>query len=128
MLLLFAMAKIGTVISEWFGLLPHAELGAQFWMFTIGVAEIFCIWLMLFVLPVKRSYQLISVLGISFLIYRLVINPTQCPCMGAAPNLLPWLKVNAQFILMTIPFWWLCLGLWGWAREITLGKANPICA
>lgn len=117
-LMLFAMAKIVTVLAEWSGLLHNSNFSGQVAMFCIGIAELAAVSIMVFVLSIKQSCELIALIGATFLVYRFVINPTTCPCMGAAPDLLPWLKVNAQVVLVTIPCWWLWLGLWGWAREI----------
>jgi len=120
LLLSFALAKLGTVVarhSGWLPQLPQSQLHDADVMLYAGIGELIGVVLIVFFLNVKQSCQLFAVIGIAFLIYRYFLFQLACPCMGAAPELIPWLKINQQTVLMTIPIFWLLLGLWGWARE-----------
>jgi len=121
LLLSFAVAKMATFFVRLFGYLPklpHSEAAQEYLMLVAGMAELASVFLLAFYLSPKSSCQLIASIGATFLVYRFILNPTHCPCMGAAPMLLPWLKVNEQIILLTVPAGLLLLGLWGWACEV----------
>jgi hypothetical protein len=119
LLLCFALAKLLTIFARRFGFLPHllqSQVSDERLMFYAGIGELAAVFLILYVLNVKSSCQLIALIGASFLIYRYVMFDMPCPCMGAAPALVPWLKINERIILLTVPIIWLLTGLWGWAR------------
>jgi|GEM_PF-7037839 len=117
MLSLFAVVKIFTVLAQWSGLIPYSNTLNPVITFLIGVVEMVIVFLCYYYFSVKRASQFIVLIGSAFLIYRFVINPRYCPCMGALPEYIPWLKLKAELVLITIPCWWVCLGLWGWAWE-----------
>jgi|DewCreStandDraft_4_1066084.scaffolds.fasta_scaffold76169_2 hypothetical protein len=89
-------------------------------MLAAGLVELAAVFAIVWCLSTRRACQLVALLGGSFLIYRYAANPIQCPCMGAAPSLWPWLHANEQFILLPVAYGLVLLGLWGWAREVGL--------
>lgn len=94
-------------------------------MLWTGVGELAVVAVvMLGLLPVRRSCQIITLLGSGFLAYRLYADPgSRCPCLGAAPSLVPWLKVNEQIILVTVPFFLVLIGIWGWVRANSVRRS-----
>ena len=123
LLFCFAFAKLGTWFCVKLGFLKgitQYSISDEIILVYAGAAEFIIGILIIWFLSVKRASQLIALIGCSFLAYRYFTFHVTCPCMGAAPALMPWLKVNERIILLVIPFIWLLTGLWGWAREVNL--------
>lgn len=128
-LFIFAFAKLGTIAARHLGYLselPSDGVTKELVMLLAGVFELAAVILIVGFLSIRRSCQLIFLIGTAFLIYRSTLNSTRCPCMGAAPALIPWLEVNSEIILLTIPLILVLIGLWGWARDWVLSKESVI--
>jgi hypothetical protein len=91
-------------------------------VFSMVLGELIISVCMITCLKPLRSAQCLSMIGLCFLLYRILYAASggatkPCPCLGSATTLIPFLKCYEQNILSSFATWFLALGLWYWGKE-----------